>query len=656
MSSTFLSYSLNIDTFLSELMSKWIFPEKPDESAIESIKTTLDSLTSSERLTKRSEITNAITADESNRLVILSGPGTGKTHLFLERIRYLLNKDVKSRVLVTTFVKKLADDLQNRINQEPDVKGKAESKTLHSFAFDLLKKSTPYSTYRKIFDNLIMDEIWLDIRFILNITDDNYSLPSYQRLIHDLELTRTLSSDKIWKMVDELYLKFISFYQAISFDDQIRFAHEELTKNEIAIDFNNIIVDEYQDFNKLENEFINLLSVKMKSTLFAGDDDQVLYGTLKNAHREYIRSLYDDDNFSKTFLPFCSRCSNNITRVASYFIENQDTPDPERINKIFFPIATEDEHPKVKIIASYNGDSTVHFFKEYIKAKNTEIAEVNEKLQNNDTTVVPFLFVISPILKKTFLDRFKGLKEEIEQNQHIYPHLTSETYKYLLNCIKLSKNKNDNLAFRNIISTKEIENPSQLVRQASEESKNLCDLSDLSIKEILRESEQIKMIIEENDIDDFVSITEKLFSIESVKILASREGASKERLENEIKEFKLNLENIDKEGLNAVELLSYPKCKGLSADHVFIIGFDNTFMDHITTEAFFVGLTRARKSLTLIMTAHVGATGVNKFLEKFPNNNLDFFKYTKGKGLEQLTNKDKLTTQISTWQKYSSNR
>ncbi|MCS5711953.1 UvrD-helicase domain-containing protein [Candidatus Berkiella aquae] len=89
-------------------------------------------------------------------------------------------------------------------------------------------------------------------------------------------------------MVDELYLKFISFYQAISFDDQIRFAHEELIKKEVTIDFYNIIFDEYQDFNNVENEFIKLLSFNMKSTLFAGDDDQVLYASLKgiSGHRK----------------------------------------------------------------------------------------------------------------------------------------------------------------------------------------------------------------------------------------------------------------------------------------------------------------------------------------------------------------------------------
>jgi superfamily I DNA and RNA helicase len=114
-------------------MNEWIFHNRPEDSDIKAIKLTLDKLTNPERTSKREEITDAIIADESSRLVILSGPGTGKTHLFLNRIKQLLNRDSNTKVLVTTFVKKLAKDLQSRINQESTIKGKAESQTFFCF-------------------------------------------------------------------------------------------------------------------------------------------------------------------------------------------------------------------------------------------------------------------------------------------------------------------------------------------------------------------------------------------------------------------------------------------------------------------------------------------------------------------------------------------
>jgi superfamily I DNA/RNA helicase len=71
--------------------------------------------------------------------------------------------------------------------------------------------------------------------------------------------------------------------------------------------------------------------------------------------------------------------------------------------------------------------------------------------------------------------------------------------------------------------------------------------------------------------------------------------------------------------------------KGLSADHVIIIGFDNVNMAWVTRNAFFVALTRARKSLHLVTALKaVGAARAHDFLHRLPDENLEFSRYTKG--------------------------
>jgi superfamily I DNA/RNA helicase len=72
--------------------------------------------------------------------------------------------------------------------------------------------------------------------------------------------------------------------------------------------YSHIVVDEFQDFNKLEVDFINLLA-KNSPILLAGDDDQALY-QFKGSSNQFIR-----DRFNKTFvgyepfnLPYCARC------------------------------------------------------------------------------------------------------------------------------------------------------------------------------------------------------------------------------------------------------------------------------------------------------------------------------------------------------------
>ena len=81
----------------------------------------------------------------------------------------------------------------------------------------------------------------------------------------------------------------------------------------------------------------------------------------------------------------------------------------------------------------------------------------------------------------------------------------------------------------------------------------------------------------------------------------------------------------------AVELMTIVGSKGLSADHVIIIGFDNVNMGWVTRNAFFVAMTRARESLHIITALRAGgATRPHQFLGQLPDANLEFSKYTKG--------------------------
>jgi superfamily I DNA/RNA helicase len=67
------------------------------------------------------------------------------------------------------------------------------------------------------------------------------------------------------------------------------------------------LIDEYQDFNALEDGFIELLSQR-SPIVVAGDDDQALYSQLRQTSCDHIRSLYRGGDFEVFELPFCMRC------------------------------------------------------------------------------------------------------------------------------------------------------------------------------------------------------------------------------------------------------------------------------------------------------------------------------------------------------------
>src|SRR5262249_8759138 len=95
------------------------------------------------------------------------------------------------------------------------------------------------------------------------------------------------------------------------------------------------------------------------------------------------------------------------------------------------------------------------------------------------------------------------------------------------------------------------------------------------------------------------------------------------------------LEEIKVKPMSAIELMTIVESKGLSADHVLIIGFDDVNMKWTTRNAFFVAMTRARRSLHLLTALGAGgSTEPHKFMMRLPDANLEFCKYTKKKGRE----------------------
>lgn len=95
-------------------------------------------------------------------------------------------------------------------------------------------------------------------------------------------------------------------------------------------------------------------------------------------------------------------------------------------------------------------------------------------------------------------------------------------------------------------------------------------------------------------------------------------------------EEEAELEEIEVKQMGAVELVTIVGAKGLSADHVIIIGFDNVNMGRVTKNAFYVAMTRAKKSLHILTALKsCGAKRAHGFLEQLPNDHVEFYKYKK---------------------------
>ena len=260
---------------------------------------------------ERKECADAVIQSSAKRKIVVAGPGTGKTYLFKKIL------EGKKNTLTLTFVNALVEDLSLELCGLSDVK------TLHSYAYGVVREAGKSQNKRiKVFPKLsaVIKE---DARILLNQDVD------FEHLFHN----RDDENEYL-----EFYKRRKDLYGHYGFSD-IVFApvkYFEEKKDEIPV-YEQVVVDEFQDFNRLEVSLIDLLAEK-SPVLLAGDDDQALYESLKSASPKHIRQRHDEGSAYATFcLPYCSRCSRVIVETANDIITGATNNGylTSRINKSF---------------------------------------------------------------------------------------------------------------------------------------------------------------------------------------------------------------------------------------------------------------------------------------------------------------------------------
>jgi len=255
----------------------------------------------------------AIKNSNHPRKIIVAGPGTGKSYLFGELIKERKKKG-QTKFLAITFIGKLGDALAD------DLCGLAGTTTMHGFARKFVLKQYPEWTYYPRIYQIITEDLKAKGINKFEIGDKNY--------------------------VDKS-----KFYKAVGDDDVIYYAVQICKKDEDKIPvFDLILIDEYQDFNSIESEFVDLLA-KKNEIVIVGDDDQALYG-FKGSSPAFIREKFHNSNtdWESRTLRFCNRCTEVIIKyfhalVERYNLNSDSGPDPKkrRIKKKFICYTPEGE-------------------------------------------------------------------------------------------------------------------------------------------------------------------------------------------------------------------------------------------------------------------------------------------------------------------------
>ena len=270
-------------------------------------------------------------------VVIIAGPGTGKTKTLVERtVNILINEKVDAKkIMITTFTNKAARELELRINERLEKLNKNIDisdmyiGTMHSIWARLIEENIIYSNFFDNFELMSGDHeqhffIYSKLKeykkledyqkFFDNLSNNNgkykgdWARSSFlQNKINDLnenaiDIENIQTSDIYINFIKEAYKLYIKqLYEANIVDFsylQVEFFNM-LVKNKefldkINHDFEYIMVDEYQDSNKIQEKILLLISRFKKNICVVGDEDQSIY-RFRGASSENIL------NFSKCF-------------------------------------------------------------------------------------------------------------------------------------------------------------------------------------------------------------------------------------------------------------------------------------------------------------------------------------------------------------------
>ena len=617
-----------------------------EDAEIDELRGLLDALPEDQRVLFRNDNAQQIAEHPSTRLLIVSGPGTGKSTLFKQRINYWLTQSPEARILAVSFVRKLVADLDKDIQSDErlteEQKSRTEVYTLHKYARSVVERNHGSATlrfepYLKIIGESWKYLVWEDVLNFANTFQwDEFSWKNFEKQLHDAQF----DSSEAWSNVQQSYFTLSKFYNAAGFADLILHARDALAENPDLASHEFCIVDEFQDFNTAEDALIQQLARHCQGLLVVGDDDQVLYEDLKSGKPDLIRNLYANEDFANAMLPFCGRCSFHITKASAHFIQQE--VDENCIEKIYLPLSTDEECQKVQAIACATPSGAVDYIRKFVEEHQEDIEARKKDLSNKD----PFLLILTPAKALRFyrtkkVDAGKELFDLVAEYKTEDSGL-SEDYFELLGYYSCATRPEDNFTFRKVLFFEDVQSPDvvELIRECLETDKSLCQLDRELITSILKKSQIVKDILDTAD-----SPNEKVNKLEEAGMafrnpdqltaeLAQQPIGQKQTEEVEHREEEeAELEELETKELSVIELMSIVGSKGLSADHVMIIGFDNINMkmEWITRNAFFVAMTRARTSLHLITA--LGAGGAQEpahHLENLPAEHLEFHKYLKG--------------------------
>lgn len=249
-----------------------------------------------------SEAQRKIVDHDDGPLLVVAGPGSGKTRVLTERVRKLLSESQGHfRVLALTFTNKAANEMKERLSEFPDIEQRAYIGTLHSFCMEVLAtRGSPVGIEEQphIFESIqdrkrvMADAAAADPTLSALLAGCGSAkrqaemLGSWLQMVDDAKnhlKTAEMLNDETERQIFEAYDEQLRNSNAIDFNDLLLLTYQLLTERPKIADFYRrqykyICIDEAQDLNRAQYELIKALCGDThRNVMMVGDPKQAIY-------------------------------------------------------------------------------------------------------------------------------------------------------------------------------------------------------------------------------------------------------------------------------------------------------------------------------------------------------------------------------------------
>lgn len=573
-------------------------------------------------------------------LLILAGPGSGKTRVITYKIAYLLEQGKAKpwEVLAITFTNKAAKEMKERLHNliEEDIKGMQIS-TFHSFGLRVIKE--------------YYDFFWLDRTF--TIIDESDSISLIKKIIKELNLDEKkyipraiknkisgakneLLNPEGFKVFartpyDEDVVKIYKKYEeklkrnsSVDFDDLLMLPIELFRKDKEALEhyqnrYKYVFIDEYQDTNEAQYLLSKMISDKYKNICVVGDESQSIYSWRGANYKNILNFEKDYKNAKVILLEQNYRSTKTILEAANSVIKNN-------------------KEKKDKHLWTLNGKGS--------KIKYLRCYDEKDEILNIINTIKKFKSEGIPYKEMVVLYRTNAQSQSIERGfiENTIPYKVVGSYAYfnrkeikdLVAYLRLINNEKDDVSLiramnapKRGIGAKTIE---KLELNANENNVSIFDSITsgkelafknliLDIKEKMKDKsfvDLVELVLDESGLKDeykekTIENESRLENLEEFKSIARNfedynPGATLEEFLIEISLISDVKEASDCD--EVVTLMTMHAVKGLEFDVVFITGLEEGLFPHSNSmfdeseleeerRLFYVAITRAKKVLYL---------------------------------------------------------